>query len=129
MLVVPAGDEHPAIFIAIKAVSYGDFSNMFPKKKKPTRNKRKQAQAITQVSFADAASYARTVGARLATPAEWSSALASDALVLDEATWEWLDDGTEGTQAPRAIGSSKGELATRRPREYKDVGFRLVIDP
>ncbi len=129
MVIVPATDDEPAIFISAQPVNYGDFSKMFPNSKEQTRNNKKRAKPITSVSFADAARYARTMGGRLATPGEWKRALATSSLSLVDANWEWLDDSIQGTQAPRRIGSSKGELGTRRPREHNDVGFRVVRDP
>ncbi len=130
-IIVPANadETHPTFFVSKAPVNYQQFSEMFPNTKKPTRSKKKQGAPVTKVSFADAASYARTLGGRLATPAEWRSAVATSSLEMAPETWEWLDDGSQGTQEPRAIGSSKGELSTRRPRDHKDVGFRLVFDP
>jgi hypothetical protein len=129
MTIVPATDNETAIYISIEPVNYGDFSKTFPNIKKQTGSKKKKAKPVTRVSFADAARYSRTFGGRLATPSEWKRAIATSTLTLSDSNWEWLDDGTQGTQAARAIGSSGGELDTRRPREHKDVGFRVVRDP
>lgn len=129
MVAVSSPDEHPAFFISATPVSYQEFSEIFPNLKKPSRRKKTRKKPVSKVTFAYAQAYARTKGGRLPTPLEWSSALGSSSLVVSAGQWEWLDDGTEGTQAPRAIGNATGELARRRPREHKDVGFRLVIDP
>jgi serine/threonine-protein kinase len=129
MVIVAATDQHPAFFISSAPVSYQEFSEIFPNQKKPSKKKKVRKQAVNKVTFAYAEAYARTKGGRLATPEEWASALATSEISFQAKRWEWLDDGTEGTQASRAIGNAKGEVDKRRPREHKDVGFRLVVDP
>ena len=133
MLLLPANGEHPAAFISKELVTYGEFSSLFPNQKKPIANRRRSQKPVTGVDFAYAQAFARTKGGRLPTPAELKSAqglaeAGTPGFAQDKSLWEWLDDGTEGTQALRAVGNAKGETRTQRPRGHNSVGFRVVID-
>lgn len=128
MFLVPAVDDGKPVFMAKDLVTHGDFAEIFPRQKKPPRNKKKAAQSVSGVSFAFAQAYARTKGGRLPTPKEMAVAVEIPVYVGDKELWEWLDDGSEGTQAPRPVGHPDGRAANRRPRGHRDVGFRLVVD-
>jgi formylglycine-generating enzyme required for sulfatase activity len=126
MVYVPPRKGLPGFFIQSQLVSYGDFADLFPNQKKPTRNRRRSRAPVTGVSFAYAEAYARTKGGRLPSPDELSAAQEDELVDTSSSILEWLDDGTEGTQAPRLVATPDGTVARRRPRAHKDVGFRLV---
>ncbi len=129
MLWLPATADHPDVFIGTELVNYGEFSDIFPNQKKPTKNRKRRASPVTSVSFPYAQAYARTKGGRLPSPAELLSAQAMEDFTSSTGLWEWVEDGTEGTQAQQTVGFADGKAAKRRPRGHQDVGFRLVIDP
>ncbi len=133
MLLVPAGDEHAAFFIAKSHVSYSDFADMFPNQKRPTKNKTRAARAVTGVEYAYAEAFARTKGGRLPTPDEFTAALSletegEDSFSAGSVAWEWLDDGTGETNSTRATGNAKGQIRAQRPRANNNIGFRIAID-
>lgn len=129
MVLVPATDHHDAFFIARSLVSYGDFADIFPNQKKPTKNRKRRAAPVTSVSFPYAQAFVRTKGGRLPTPVELLSAQSVEGFDTETGLWEWTEDGTEGTQAQQTVGFGDGRAAKRRPRAHQDVGFRLVIEP
>jgi hypothetical protein len=130
MLLVPAGDDHQAMFISMKHVTYAEFSVMFPNQKKPTKNTTRAQRPVTGVEYAYAEAFARTKGGRLPSPAEFAAALAleSQGFSAGSVAWEWLDDGTGETQRTRTTANAKGETRAQRPRANKNIGFRIAVD-
>lgn len=130
MVLVPAGDNHQAIFISMKHVTYAEFSAMFPNQKKPTKNKTRAARPVTGVEYAYAEAFARTKGGRLPSPAEFAAALEleSQGFSAGSVAWEWLDDGTGETQRTRTTANAKGETRAQRPRANNNIGFRIAVD-
>ena len=125
LLVRKAGGE-PWFFVDAKPVSYGAFAERFPELKKPIRGRRAK-QPVTKVKFSDAESYAKAVDKRLLTPDEWLAASRTEGF---EATdqWEWVDDGSRGSQAMQSVRRPPDKLTRRRPVGHGDVGFRCARD-
>jgi formylglycine-generating enzyme required for sulfatase activity len=128
MLLVRKPDGSPWVFVGKEPVSHGAYAEMFPGQKKKLPNKRKNAKPVVKVAFVYAEAFAKGKQARLPTPEEWEAAARLEGFVpaADQA-WEWVDDGSTGVQAPRAL-RAPDKQATRRPVAWADVTFRLAID-
>ncbi len=128
MLLIPADGERGAFFISTSPVRYQDYSELFPNQKKPTKNKKRQDAPVTQLSFSNAQSYARTKGKALPSKEQWLAALSVRDFQSRLGLWEWIDskNNSKTRHGSRAVINKKGKTAKRKSRPYKDVGFRLV---
>jgi len=126
MLVIFPDEREKSFFISKSLVRYADYSAIFPREKRPTKNSKRQNAPVDSLKLNKAQSYARVKGARLPTLAEWQAAKLHEDFSTQARVSEWLADEATG-EAPSTI-SNTGKLTKRRSKGYKSVGFRLVID-
>lgn len=128
MILLLREDGRPWLLADAGPVTHQRFAELFPKLVPPARNRRARQRPVTGVSFGHAASYARATGGRLPTPEEWRAVVAAEGAEADDDRWEWVDDGTQGTQARRLVLAPGDRSERRRPKGHRDVSFRLVRD-
>ena len=129
MLPLPATKTHPAAYISKSLVTHAEFVALFPNEKTLTRGSKREPKAerpVVGVTFSSAQAYARTQGGRLPSSTELASALeladaGSAGSDTSKILWEWLEG-----DAPTA--GRQGEMRPRKPRGYKNIGFRVVLD-
>jgi eukaryotic-like serine/threonine-protein kinase len=127
MFLVQRRDGSPWLFVAREPVTQTQFAGEAQSDKK--RPRRKRAQPAVGVSYADAEAFATARGMRLLTPEEWAAAAASKAFEpAGKGLWEWVDDGTRGAQALRAVRAHPDRADSRRPAAHANVTFRLAKD-
>lgn len=128
MVLVTKADGTPWLFVSTKPVSYGEYSKIFPRQKKPSTSARTNGRTVTEVAYKYAVEYASTVDRRLPSPEEWERAATTEGFAAaGGALWEWVDDGTTGISAPRSVRRGD-KAAKRKPDAYRDVTFRLAMD-
>ena len=131
MFLVKRSDGSPWLFVARAPVSQAEYAAAGPPEAgadKPPRGK-KQSQPAVGVSYADAESFAAGRGMRLLTPSEWAAAAAADEFTPPgKGLWEWVDDGTRGVQALRAVKGEPDRTDRLRPVAHANVTFRLARD-
>jgi eukaryotic-like serine/threonine-protein kinase len=131
MLLVRRQNGAPWLFVARAPVSAGQFAEAHPDEpdRPEPRNKRQAAQPVVSVSYADAESFAAGRGMRLPTPDEWAAAAATEGFEpAGKTLWEWVDDGTRGVQALRAVRGQPERADRMRPVAHANVSFRLARD-
>jgi eukaryotic-like serine/threonine-protein kinase len=129
MLLVRKPDGSPWLFVAAAPVSHGEYAAARPAEKQPDKRKKLNAQPVVQVSYAQAESYAMSKGARLPTQEEWEAAARESGFKpAGKGLSEWVDDGSVGQQAPRAIRSFPDRADKLRPGPHANVTFRLAKD-
>ena len=130
MFLVKRPDGSPWLFVARKPVSQAQWAAA----QKPARpddpgDKRGRKQPVVSVPYSDAASFAVAQGMRLPTPEEWQAAAAAEEFeAAGKGVWEWVDDGTEGAQALRAVRAAPDRGLRMRPTAHANVTFRLARD-
>jgi serine/threonine-protein kinase len=128
MVLVTKDDGSPWFFAKIVPVTYGEYSKIFPRQKKPSKSKRTNDRTVTEVAYKYAVEYASTIDMRLLTAAEWERAAKTEGFKpAGGKLWEWVDDGTTGISAPRSVRRGD-KAAKRKPNAYRDVTFRLGVD-
>ncbi len=128
MLLVHKPDGSPWLFVAAAPVSHGEYAEAHPEEKQPQKRKKLNAQPVVQVAYAQAESYALARGARLPTPDEWAAAAATAGFKPAGKLAEWVDDGSIGQQAARAIRTYPDRADKLRPGPHANVSFRLAKD-
>lgn len=128
MLLVRKPDGSPWLFVAVAPVSHGEYAAVRPQEKQPQKRKKLNAQPVIQVAYAQAASYAQEKGARLPTPDEWAAAAVAAGFKPAGKLAEWVDDGSVGQQAARAIRTYPDKAEKLRPGPHANVTFRLAKD-
>jgi serine/threonine-protein kinase len=83
----------------------------------------KPDDAVVNVSYTEAKSYALTKGRRLLTSAEWDAAAITSGFVVAEGRWEWVDSPDEKKKTVRQHG---GKTQTRGDAKAADVTFRTA---
>jgi serine/threonine-protein kinase len=126
MLLVTRPDGGPWFFCAAGAVTLAEYADRFPQQKQKSRDKRKNRQPVIKVSFDYAQAYAHELKGRLPTPEEWQACAATSGFQPAGELWEWVDDGTEGAQAPRPVRGHPDRSTTKIPGGQSDVTFRVV---
>jgi formylglycine-generating enzyme required for sulfatase activity len=130
MLLVRKPDGSPWLFVAAAPVSHGEYAAARPAEKEPQKSKKLNAQPVVQVSYAQAESYALSKGARLPTADEWAAAAkVSGFKPPSKGLSEWVDDGSVGQQAARAVRTLPDRAEKLRPGPHANVTFRLAKDP
>ena len=81
--------------------------------------------AVIDVSYNEARSYATTRGGRLLTSEEWDAATVTPGVQLAGDLLEWIDSPDESKRAARQRG--KSQIRTDQPQP--DVTFRLARSP
>lgn len=129
MLLVRKPDGSPWLFVAAAPVSHGEYAQARPAEKQLDKRKKLNAQPVVQVAYAQAESYALSKGARLPTPDEWAAAAKTAGFKpAGKGLSEWVDDGSVGQQAARAVGTFPDKLDKLRPGPHANVTFRLAKD-
>jgi eukaryotic-like serine/threonine-protein kinase len=128
MMLVARPDGTPWFFIDVAPVSHGAFAAAYPALKKPQRQKKKNALPVVEVSYAEAEAHGESLGKRLPKDDEWAAAETVIGWTSAGELWEWVDDGSRGAQARRAIRAAGGKQDRRVPRGYPNVTYRLVQD-
>ena len=128
MLLVRRADGSPWLFVAAAPVSHGEYAEARPDEKQPQKRKKLNAQPVVQVAYAQAESFALANGARLPTPDEWAAAAATEGFKPAGKLAEWVDDGSVGQQAARAVRSYPDKADKLRPGPHANVTFRLARD-
>jgi serine/threonine-protein kinase len=125
LLVKKAGGE-PWFLVDARPVSYGEYADLFPARKEPVRGSRAKKPVI-KLPFDHAVSYAEATKKRLLSPDEWLAASKTEGFEGGE-LWEWVDDGTRGSQAKRSVRQLPDKLTRRQPVGHDDVTFRCARD-
>lgn len=129
MLLVRKPDGSPWLFVAAAPVSLGEYAQARPAEKTPEKRKKLNAQPVVQVGYGQAESYALSKGARLPTPDEWAAAAKTAGFKpAGKGLSEWVDDGSVGQQAARAVRSWPDQADKLRPGPHANVTFRLAKD-
>jgi eukaryotic-like serine/threonine-protein kinase len=128
MVLVRKPDGAPWMFIAAAPVSHGEYAEAHPDEKQPQKRKKLNAQPVVQVAYAQAESHARSRGARLPTPDEWAAAAKTAGFKPAGKLAEWVDDGSVGQQAARAVRVHPDRAEKLRPGPHANVTFRLAKD-
>jgi serine/threonine-protein kinase len=129
MVLVRKPDGSPWVFVAAAPVTLGDYAQARPAEKQPEKRKKLNAQPVVQVAYGQAESYAQVKGARLPTPQEWAAATkAAGFKPAGKGLSEWVDDGTVGQQALRAVATFPDRTDKLRPGPHANVTFRLAKD-
>ena len=124
MLMVARDDGSPWFLVDRAPVSNAAYAAIFPKH---ATARQAGDRPVTQVSHSYARSYARAVGKRLLTSAEWSAASQAEGVVLAKGRWEWVAQGAGEDGDERPVRSPEGS-ASRPGAGGKDVTFRLAQD-
>jgi serine/threonine-protein kinase len=131
-LVEPPGGRR--VFVSRAPVKQGAWTASLPPPRpgepaRPELTRKQAGQPAVSVSYADAEAYARARGMRLPTPEEWEAAAAVKGFEsAGKVLWEWVDDGTQGAQAMRAVRGFPDRADRMRPSPHANVTFRLVKD-
>jgi eukaryotic-like serine/threonine-protein kinase len=129
MFLLKRPDGSPWLFVARAPVSQAQYTGAQQGVEPPKPRGKKQSQPVLSVSYADAESFAAARGMRLLAPDEWAAAAASDGFTpAGNGLWEWVDDGTRGVQAPRAVRGHPDRAEKMRPAAHANVTFRLARD-
>jgi len=128
MFLLRRPDGAPWLFVAEAPVSQAEYAAAQGVEPPKPRGK-KPSPPVVSVSYADAESYAAARGMRLLAPDEWAAAAAGDGFTpAGKGLWEWVDDGTRGVQAPRAVRGHPDRTEKMRPAAHANVTFRLARD-
>ena len=128
MILVRRADGSPWLFVATAPVTLGEYAKAAPDKRSPSRHRRLNAKPVTRVSYADAAAFAQAAGGHLCTPEEWAAAARTEGFTPADGLWEWVDDGSVGEQAARAVRAAPDKADSLRPGAHANVTFRLAKD-
>ena len=128
MLLVRKPDGSPWLFVAAAPVSHGEYAAARPQEKEPQKRKKLNSQPVVQVAYAQAESYALEKGSRLPTPDEWAAAATTAGFKPAGKLAEWVDDGSVGQQAARAVRAHPDRAEKLRPGPHANVTFRLAKD-
>lgn len=123
MILVRRASGEPWFFTDAAPVTHAEYAALFPNRKQPIRGARAR-RPVTSVRFRYAESFAEAVGKRLLTPEEWAAAAAAEGFIPAEDRWEWVADGSEGSQARQSVRKLPAEIEQRRPVGHADVTFR-----
>lgn len=125
MLLVRKTSGEPWFFVDARPVSHDQLAEQLPDKK--ARGGSQGKKPATRVRYSEAVSYAGAVDKRLLTPDEWLAASRTEGFEPAE-LWEWVDDGSRGSQAMQSVRRPPDKLTRRRPSGHDDVGFRCARD-
>ena len=121
MLLVKQKDGSPWFYVDAQPTRVAAYRQMFTKHEQAG----KPGDAVVDISYTDAKSFALTRGARLLTSAEWDAAAVTAGFVVEDGIFEWVDSPDE----KKRIVRHHGKTATRPDLQQKDVTFRTARNP
>jgi serine/threonine protein kinase len=121
MLLVRKGDGTPWFYTDPAPVTLGAYKAMFSKHDQVG----KPEEAVFNVSYNEARSFAKTRGGRLLTSDEWDHAAVTPGFIVGDGVLEWVDSPDEKKKMVRQHGKEQA----RQDQTYKDVTFRVAKDP
>ncbi len=121
MLVVKKKDGSPWFYVDAQPTRLAEYRKVFAKHEQDG----KPEDAVVNLSYTEAKSYALTRGARLLTSEEWDAAAVTAGFVVEDGTFEWVDSPDE----KKRIVRHHGKTATRPDQKQKDVTFRTARNP
>jgi serine/threonine protein kinase len=120
MLLVRKADGTPWFYTDANPVTVAAYRELFAKHD-ATANPQ---DAVVNVTYTEARSYAKTRGGRLLTSQEWERAAVTPNFTVRDGLLEWVDSPDEKQKTVRA----HGKTATRPDAKQKDVTFRMAKD-
>ncbi len=121
MLLVKNKDGSPWFYVDAQPTRLAEYRKLFAKHEQGG----KPEDAVVNLSYTEAKSYALTRGARLLTTEEWDAAAVTAGFVVEDGTFEWVDSPDEKKRTVR----HHGKTATRPDQKQKDVTFRTARNP
>lgn len=119
MLLVKHGDGTPWLFVDAEPVSAATYHLVFTK-----HDQAGNADApVTDVSYDEARSFARTRGGRLLRSDEWDAAAVTAGFVVRDGIFEWV----ESFDTKKTV-RQHGKTLVRADSAQKDVTFRIAKD-
>jgi hypothetical protein len=107
--------------VSEKPVTLAEYKTVFADHKQATTG---DDDPVTNITYDEARSYARTKGGRLLRPDEWDWASTTPGVAVSPAgQLEWV----ESPEGKRTV-KQHGKTEVRADKEYKDVTFRMARD-
>jgi hypothetical protein len=120
MLLVKKKDGTPWFYTDTEPVSVAEYKAVFATHEQAG----KPTDAVVDLSYTEAKSYALTRNRRLLTPEEWDAASMTPGFVVS-GNLEWVDSPDEKKRTVKGHGKS----ATRPDAKQKDITFRTAKNP
>ncbi len=119
MLLVKHGDGSPWLFVDAEPVSAATYHLVFTKHDQAGN----PDAPVTDVSYDEARSFARTRGGRLLRSDEWDAAAVTAGFVVRDGIFEWV----ESFDTKKTV-RQHGKTLTRADVAQKDITFRIAKD-
>ncbi|MCW5808536.1 MAG: protein kinase [Deltaproteobacteria bacterium] len=121
MIPVKRANGTPMFYVDPRPVTVAAFREVF------ARHEQSDAAdaPVTNVTYTEARSYAKTRRGRLLTKEEWDVAVVASGVVVQDGLFEWVDSPDEKQKTVRFHGKTD----TRPDAKQKDVTFRMARDP
>ena len=119
MILVKKADGSPWFYADANVVTAAQYRSVFADHKQGG----KPEDAVVNIKYDEARSYARTKGGRLLRAAEWDAASTTPGFISTDGLLEWVEPGADKVNAKK---HGKGEV--RPDGAQKDVTFRMAKD-